>query len=89
MKERRVLCVKVKPFFKWFDLWIGLYINPKESTFYLCFFTLGVQVHWWYETNDDRSFKDGWRQAIQYAEALMKLGDDAKKALELTKEVVE
>lgn len=27
--------IKIKPFFKWFDLWIGIYIDLKNSVVYV------------------------------------------------------
>jgi hypothetical protein len=28
--------MKIKPFFKWYDFWIGVYIDTKERAVYIC-----------------------------------------------------
>lgn len=28
--------MKVKPFFRWYDLWIGLYIDREARAVYIC-----------------------------------------------------
>ena len=28
--------MKVNPFFRWYDLWIGVYIDTKNKAIYLC-----------------------------------------------------
>lgn len=89
INNRKVLRVKVKPFFKWFDLWVGLYIDTEHSAAYICFLTLGIKVYWWTETNEDRSFNDGWKQAIEYCEALIKLDKNVEQAIADTKALIE
>jgi len=89
VKDRKVLRVKIRPFFKWFDLWIGLYIDSKQKAAYLCFLTLGIKITWWTETNIDRSFNDGWKQAIEYCEALIRLDRSVEEAIAATKSIIE
>lgn len=37
--------VKVTPFFRWFDLWIGAYVDVPNRTLYVCPFpTLGFRI---------------------------------------------
>jgi hypothetical protein len=37
--------VSVKPFFRWYDLWIGVYIDRPNRTLYVCPFPMiGVKV---------------------------------------------
>jgi hypothetical protein len=37
----------VSLFFRWYDLWIGMYIDTAHSTIYICPVPmLGVKVHW-------------------------------------------
>lgn len=87
-KDRKVLRVSIRPFFKWFDLWIGLYIDTKNKSAYLCFLTLGIKVSWWVETNNERSFNDGWKQSIEYFEQLVKLDKNVEEAIEDTKSII-
>ncbi len=89
IRDRKVLRVKISPFFKWFDLWIGLYIDTKSSAAYICFLTLGIKVEWWIETNINRSFNDGWKQAIEYCEALIKLDHDVDQSIADTKALIQ
>lgn len=28
--------MKITPFFKWFDFWVGLYYDQKNRTLYIC-----------------------------------------------------
>lgn len=28
--------MKITPFFRWYDLWIGIYIDRKNRTVYIC-----------------------------------------------------
>jgi len=40
--------VKIKPFFKWFDIWIGVYIDRANKTVYICpipMFGLKISYH--------------------------------------------
>lgn len=32
----RIRKVYIKPFFRWYDLWIGLYIDKPNRTLYVC-----------------------------------------------------
>ena len=39
--------MKIKPFFKWYDLWMGIYIDNDINgiTIYICFLpTLGIKI---------------------------------------------
>lgn len=37
--------MRVTPFFRWFDLWIGAYIDRKNRTIYICPIPmLGVKI---------------------------------------------
>jgi hypothetical protein len=40
--------MKITPFFKWYDLWIGAYIDTENKRAYICFPfpMLGVCVQW-------------------------------------------
>lgn len=89
IEDRKVLRIKVRPFFKWFDLWIGVYIDTTSKAAYICFLTLGIKVQWWIETNEDRSFNDGWKQAIEYFEALQKMDNNYQQNLRDTKALIE
>lgn len=43
MQTKRV--TKIKPFFKWFDLWIGAYIDKQQPAIYICPLpTVGVKI---------------------------------------------
>ena len=34
-------------FFRWFDLWVGLYVDVRGRSFYFCPLpTIGVKVSW-------------------------------------------
>lgn len=37
--------MKIKPFFRWYDLWIGAYIDVENKAIYICPIpTLGVKI---------------------------------------------
>lgn len=37
----------IRPFFKWFDLWIGVYVDVSNKTLYLCLIPcFGVKISW-------------------------------------------
>ncbi len=39
--------MKVSFFFRWYDLWIGAYIDREANTVYICPFPMiGVKVRW-------------------------------------------
>jgi hypothetical protein len=39
--------LKIKPFFRWYDLWIGLYIDWSNKTVYICPIPmLGLKIDW-------------------------------------------
>lgn len=39
--------MKIKPFFRWYDLWIGLYIDLPNRSLYFCPFpTIGLKISW-------------------------------------------
>lgn len=43
----RVNRVKMQPFFRWYDLWIGMYYDRKGRSLYLCPLPmLGIKVTW-------------------------------------------
>ena len=33
---RRAKRLYIKPFFRWYDLWVGLYIDKANKTIYVC-----------------------------------------------------
>jgi hypothetical protein len=43
--RRRYYWCSVKPFFRWYDLWIGVYIDRQKRAIYICPLpTIGVKV---------------------------------------------
>ena len=39
--------IKIKPFFRWYDLCIGVYFDTKGRAVYICPLpTIGVKVMW-------------------------------------------
>ena len=39
--------ISISLFFRWYDLWIGAYIDTERSTIYICPVPMfGVKVHW-------------------------------------------
>lgn len=59
--------LKVKPFFKWCDLWVGLYIEKDADyiTVYICPFpTIGVRLRW----HKKHTFCDRCTKAITFAD---------------------
>ena len=89
IQDRKVLRIKTRPFFKWFDLWIGVYISVASQEVYVCFLTLGIRFSWWIETNNDRSFNDGWKQAVDYMRELMKVRGDFDSVIKETQSLIE
>lgn len=38
---------RCQPFFKWFDLWVGAYVDPKERLLYVCYLPCcGFKIGW-------------------------------------------
>jgi hypothetical protein len=35
-KWRKIRKLYIKPFFRWYDLWMGLYIDKPNNTVYFC-----------------------------------------------------
>lgn len=39
--------LRVKPFFRWYDLWVGVYIDQANRSVYVCPLPmLGVKISW-------------------------------------------
>jgi len=37
--------VRIRPFFRWYDMWIGLYVDQHNpGTYYICLFMFGLKV---------------------------------------------
>lgn len=37
--------IHIRPFFRWYDLWIGVYVDVRNKAIYVCPFpTVGVKV---------------------------------------------
>jgi len=50
INKKRV--TKITPFFKWFDMWIGVYVDRFHSAVYICLLpTIGIKI---------------WRQDVGY-----------------------
>lgn len=82
------LRVKVEPFFKWFDIWFGVYIDREHKAIYICPIpTLGIKIQWWYETRRDADVMNGWKQATDYMTTLIQMGKTPEEALQQTKEI--
>jgi hypothetical protein len=44
MKVPRLL---IWPFFKWYDFWIGVYIDTENDMLYICPIPMfGLKIHW-------------------------------------------
>lgn len=47
LKTRKL---KVKPFFRWYDLWIGAYIDIRDESIYIIPFPMiGIKIWWKYK----------------------------------------
>lgn len=39
--------MKFQPFFRWYNLWIGAYVDTKNRAVYVCLLPmLGVKISW-------------------------------------------
>jgi len=39
--------MKIKPFFRWYDLWVGVFIDTSKKAIYICPVpTLGLKISW-------------------------------------------
>lgn len=37
--------MRITPFFRWYDLWVGIYIDREKRVIYMCFLpTLGIKI---------------------------------------------
>lgn len=83
------LRIKSKLFFKWFDFWIGFYIDRTGKTIYICPFPMfGIKIWWWTETLHDHAKMDGFKEAVEYIEAYLRMGKDIDDALASAREIV-
>lgn len=54
LKDRKL---KIKPFFRWFDLWIGVYIDTKNDAVYIIPFPMfGIKIWWKWKMPFDEIF---------------------------------
>jgi len=43
--------LKVKPFFRWYDLWVGIFIDNKNDAIYIIPFPMfGIKIWWKYKS---------------------------------------
>lgn len=83
------LRIKTKLFFKWFDIWIGLYIDRSGRAVYICPIPMvGIKISWWTETLKDRARLDGWKEAVEYIKAHVKLNNDFEDAIDSAASIV-
>lgn len=39
--------MRIEPFFRWYDLWVGVFIDTKKRAVYICPLpTIGVKITW-------------------------------------------
>lgn len=38
--------MKITPFFRWYDMYVGLYVDSKNKAAYLVFFGFGLKISW-------------------------------------------
>ena len=81
--------LKIKPFFKWFDIWVGIYIDRAGKAIYICPIpTVGIKIWWWTETLTEAAKMAGWKESVDYIEAHIKMDKDPLKAIESAKAIV-
>ncbi len=52
--------MKIKPFFKWYDLWIGMFIDTKKKAIYIIPFPMfGIKID--YRTLEERNTDLIWK----------------------------
>lgn len=45
-ENKKASHIKIKPFFRWFDLWIGVYIDKPRTSIYICPIPMfGVKIY--------------------------------------------
>jgi len=43
--------LKVKPFFRWYDLWVGVFVDTKNEAVYIIPFPMfGIKIWWKYKS---------------------------------------
>lgn len=91
--EQRLFRWQVRPFFRWYDLWIGAYLQVKESdakAIYICPLPMiGIKIEWWWETLESTAQRHGGRQALDYIAELVKQGKSYEEALERARKIFE
>ena len=54
----KVRKLKVKLFFRWYDLWIGAYIDIKNDSLYIIPFPmLGIKIYWYTPSMFEKYFR--------------------------------
>lgn len=38
--------IQIRPYFAWYDLWIGIYIATKKKTVYIGIPMMGMKISW-------------------------------------------
>lgn len=83
--EKRRLRWKIKPFFRWYDLWVGAYIDRDNNAIYICPLpTIGIKIEWWRPAFD----VEAWNDAIDYIKSGLEAGMSIDEALKNAKEIV-
>ena len=69
--------LKIKPFFRWYDLWIGAYIDTKDKSLYVIPFPmLGLKFYWEVPSIFDELLKSS--QDLKIMKKTIKLGNDGE-----------
>ena len=45
--------MRIRPFFRWYDLWIGVYVDVNGRALYICPIPMfGVKIEWKHRSED-------------------------------------
>lgn len=79
---------KIRPFFKWFDFWIGIYFDREGRAIYICLIPMfGIKVWWWRDSLEQKAKYAGARETLEYIQACVDTGYTLKQAVHSAKEV--
>ena len=55
--------IKNKPFFRWYDIWIGIFIDTKNKAVYICPLPmLGIKIY--KKEKNDENFKQSQKKKV-------------------------
>lgn len=88
LESSKIFRWKIRPFFKWFDFWIGIYFDRDGRAIYICPLPmLGIKVWWWHQTLEQKAKYAGAREVLEYIQACVDMGNTLEWSINSAKEI--